>query len=159
MKICFTWCLMVCISVSFAQSKKEIQKYKIKSLTESFQSVNGDGTLVLDMQERYDKNGNVVEKIVYDKTGQLKQRTVLKYNNLFDKIEETVFDSMGKQIGRETYKYDSFGEKSEEAKYNSNDELISKSVYSFNKKQLKTARKTFDAKGNLIQIKIYTYEF
>ena len=151
-------CFMASLNLSFAQSKKNIKKYKIKSITETVTTFEGGKELTRNDQfTRYDKNGQIIEQIDYDKNGKIKTKTITKYNNLEDKNEETIFDGNNKQVLREVYKYDADGEKSEEWHYDDKDELVSKSIYTV-KNGLKIERKMYDTKGKLIQTKKYAYQ-
>ena len=144
----------------FAQSKKDIRKNNIKGVTEIVTEYeNGKESVHNDVSKKFDKEGEVIQELNYDKNGVLKEKILTKNNKDGDKIEETIFDASGKQTKRFTYKYDSFGEKIEEIQYDAKNALLTKSVYTSNNKGLKTERKTYDSKGKLIQAKKYTYEF
>ena len=53
----------------FAQSKKEIRKYKIKTVAIS---ETKDGKTLYDSKTTYDKNGEISEEISYNKEGNIK---------------------------------------------------------------------------------------
>jgi uncharacterized protein YkuJ len=143
----------------FAQSKKDIRKNNIKGITEIITEYDGGKEVTHnDVSRKFDKEGEVIQEINYDKNGVLKEKTLTKNNKDGDKIEETIFDANGKQSKRFAYKYDGFGQKIEEIEYDAKNILFTKSVYSNNAKGLKTERKTYDAKGKLIQVKKYIYE-
>lgn len=145
---------------SFAQSKKDIRKNNIKGLTEVVTEYeNGKEITHNDVAKKFDKQGEVIQEVNYDRNGALKEKIVTKNNKDGDKIEEIFYDANGKQSKRFTYKYDSFGEKTEEIQYDAKNVLLTKSVYSNNNKGLKAERKTYDAKGKLIQLKKYVYEY
>jgi hypothetical protein len=144
--------------LSFAQSKKDIRKHKIKIITETITTFENTKEVVRNNQYRkFDKDGQIIEEVDYDKNGKIKTKTLSKYNNLEEKTEETVLDANNKQLSREVYKYNVEGEKSEEWHYNDKNELESKSIYTL-KNGLKTERKTYDTKGKLIEIKKYGYQ-
>lgn len=150
--------MLIVSSTIFAQSKKDIKKNKVKSLTETIISYeNGKEIIHNDLIRKFDKNGQVIEETNFDKNGKIKTKTISKFNNLEDKVEETVLDGNNRQISREVYKYDAEDEKSEEWHYNEKNEFESKSVYVV-KNGLKIERKTYDSKGKLIQLKKYIYE-
>ncbi len=145
------------VNVGFAQSKKDIRKNSVKTLTETVTIFeNGKETTITDSFKKFDKNGETIEEINYDKNGKIKSKTIAKYKDE-DKIEETIFDGNGKQVSREVYKYDVDSEKIEEWHYDSSNQLSSKSFY-VNKRGLKIERKTYDTKGKLIQVKKYGYQ-
>lgn len=146
--------------VCFAQSKKDIRKNSIKGITEVVTEYeNGKESTHNDVSKKFDKEGEVIQEINYDKNGALKEKVLTKNNKDGDKIEEVIYDANGKQNKRFTYKYDSYGEKNEEIQYDAKNALLTKSVYIINAKGLKTEKKTYDAKGKLIQVKKYIYEF
>ncbi|MDI9857620.1 hypothetical protein [Flectobacillus roseus] len=146
--------------LSYGQSKKEVKKNKIKTVTEQItESIGGKEVTRNDGYKKFNKQGEVIEEAEYDKSGKLKRKVLSKYNEFDDKIEEVIVDGNNHQIEREVYKYDSFKEKSEVLHYNEHNELDCRSVYSINGNGLKTEKKTYDAKGKLIQVKKYTYGF
>jgi hypothetical protein len=159
MKILMIITIILWKNTVFGQSKKEIRKAGVKSLTEVITDIqNGKEIVHKDVIRKFDKNGETIDETEFDKTGKIRKRSLTKYNNLNDKIEEIVLDEKGKQIERTFFRYDSKGEKSEEYLFNEKNELLTKSVFEVNNKGLKTERKTFDAKGTLIQHKKYIYE-
>lgn len=152
--------LSVLTASTFAQSKKEVKKNKIKTVTEQITDyVGGKEITRNDSYKKFNKQGEVLEEVEYDKTGKLKRKVISRYNEFDDKVEETIVDANNHQVEREVYKYDSFKEKSEVLHYNERNELDSRSVYIINGNGLKTEKKTYDAKGKLIQIKKYSYGF
>jgi hypothetical protein len=106
--------LSVLTASTFAQSKKEVKKNKIKTVTELITDyVGGKEITRNDSYKKFNKQGEVLEEIEYDKTGKLKRKVLSKYNEFDDKVEETIVDANNHQVEREVYKYDSFKEKSE----------------------------------------------
>lgn len=158
--VCFIVLMCCCMHGSFAQGKKIIRKNNVKGITEVITDYeNGKESTHNDVVKKFDKNGETIQEINYDKNGILKEKILTKNNKDGDKVEETTFDANNKQSSRSTFKYNSDGEKIEEAKYDAKNNLQSKSVYSINKNGLKTDKKTYDAKGKLIQTKKYIYEY
>jgi hypothetical protein len=153
----FILCFLL-TNILFAQSKKEVINHRIKSVTEIITDYSeGKEVERVDVQKKFDKNGNVLEEINFDKKGNLRTKKVSKYNRDEDKVEETVFDATGKQVSREEYKYDVNGEKVEEWRFDDANLLESKTIYIINHKGIKTERKTFDSSGKLIQTKRFEY--
>ena len=93
-----------------AQSKKILAKYGVKSVVET---VSEDGKTVNDSKKIFNKDGEVIEEVSYDKSGALKDIT----KNIFDKhgncIEQLVLKD-GKVVERKTIKYDANDDKIEE---------------------------------------------
>lgn len=125
-----------------AQSKKDIRKNGVKGITEVVvEYENGKEVSHNDVSKKFDKEGEVILEVNYDKNGALKDKTATKFNRDGDKIEEATFDATGKQINRFVYRYNADGEKSEEIKYDAKNVLISRSVYVINAKGLRTEKK------------------
>ena len=60
--LCFLFISVFFISVSIAQSKKEVKKFKIKSSTETLtETKDGKEKTFNESFQRFDKNGNVTE--------------------------------------------------------------------------------------------------
>src|ERR1043165_4154008 len=124
---------------SFAQSKKEVKKYKIKSCTETVTDYsdgkektrqdaymkfdgnvnvleeieyNKDGTFKKKEAHKYNKNDDVTEEIIYDEKGHVKKKTIIEYNAANDKTAETTYDVSGKIIEKIQYGYNAKGDKS-----------------------------------------------
>ncbi|MFN8355939.1 MAG: hypothetical protein U0Y10_15905 [Spirosomataceae bacterium] len=153
------WLLVAYPVVSLAQSKKEVKKFDITSTTETVtETIDGKEVTHNDLIKKFDKHGNEIEEINYDKVGKLKERFVRKFDKNDNKIEEVTFDGNNHQTKKEIYKYDELGEKSEEYEYDAKNVLVSKSVFVLDRRGLKSEKRTYDAKGKLIQIKRYRYE-
>jgi hypothetical protein len=154
----FINCLFMSVLV-FGQSKKDVKKFGIKSITETLTTfVDGKALTINDSYQKFDKKGQLIEEMTYDRYGKVKHKRQMKYNNLGDKEEESTFDSTGHLEAREVYKYDSEGEKIEEIRYGAKGELLSKAIFTLDARGLKTERKTYDAKNKLIEVKKYIYE-
>ena len=84
-----------------AQSKKDIRKNGVKGITEVVvEYENGKEVSHNDVSKKFDKEGEVILEVNYDKNGALKDKTATKFNRDGDKIEEATFDATGKQINR-----------------------------------------------------------
>lgn len=155
----FIYLLFTCLLVSYttnAQSKKEIKKNKISSVTVT--ETSGSKT-INDSKTTYDENGEVIEKSEYNKDGVLKKTMKYKMNNLGDVIQEEEYDEKNTLKEKTIISYNANGDKKDELVYDSNGKLIKKHVYVYDKKGLKTERKTLDAAGKLVSVKKYTYTF
>jgi antitoxin component YwqK of YwqJK toxin-antitoxin module len=79
--------LLFCQS-SYSQSKKDVIKDKIKSIkvvTTVYK--NEIQTQIPEIFERYAPNGDVIEKIEYDKEGKVKSHEAFVYNKKGDVVE------------------------------------------------------------------------
>lgn len=139
-----------------AQSKKEIKKYKIKSVSEM--DISGGKTLY-DSKKVFDANGEVKEETSYDKFGKIKSVIQSKHNDLGDVIEEVEFEGKNKFKEKRIIKYNDNKDKSEEEVLDATGKLIKKHIYVYDSKGLKVERKTLDANGKVKSIKKYNYEF
>jgi hypothetical protein len=150
--------LTLSLSAGYAQSKKEIKKYDIQATTITLTDyVDGKELARTDSYEKYDKHGNVLEEINYDKAGRIKEKIVRKFNRFDDKVEEVTVDADNRQLSREVYQFNELGEKVGELKYDSKNTLVSRAVYTLDRRGLKTEKKTYDPKGTLLQLKKYKY--
>lgn len=138
------------------QSKKEIKKYNIKSVTVT---VSSNGKTINEEKTIFYKNGEVAEEINYTKDGSLKSSITYKRNKEGDITEEKEFDSKNQLVERKEIKYNNLDEKFVEYIYNSENKLEKKSIYSYNSKGLKTEKTTYDASNNIISVKKYNYEY
>lgn len=143
-------------NTTIAQSKKDIKKNKIGSLTVT--ETSGSKT-INDSKTTYDENGEVIEKSEYNKDGILKKTMKYKMNNLGDVVQEEEYDEKNSLKEKTIISYNASGDKKDELVYDSNNKLVKKHVYVYDKKGLKTERKTYDASGKLISSKKYTYTF
>ncbi len=170
----------------FAQSKKDIKKYGIKSVTvENIEIVNGQEKKITDSFERYHSNGNVIEKkefgkdgsfklhesyklnknglpvetIIYSEKGSVVSKTITVYDEEDNKKEETVYNAAGQVTERTKFIRNSRGEKTGEMTYNPEGKLIRKTVFTYDKNGMRTERKTYDGNDKLISSKKYIYTY
>ncbi len=147
----------LCCSVSaYTQSKKDIKKNNITSVTVTETS---NGKTINDEKTSYDDKGELIEKAEYTKEGILKKLTKKKLNNLGDVVEEEEYDEKNNLKEKTVIKYNALGDKKEELVYDANKKLVKKHVYLYDTKGLKTERKTLDPAGKLVSSKKYTYTF
>jgi len=168
----------------FTQSKKDVEKHKIKSRTEITSKVENGETIVkkeftqfdaagncleesvwinnkLDKKETfvYNKNNLLIEKSVFDKAGSVKKKITYKYNIKNNLTEEITFDAYGKIKKKELIVYNNFDEKETEEIFDGNLNSIEKSFFKYNNKGLKTEKLTYDGNNRLISKKEYQYSF
>lgn len=155
-KIMLVGCFLCLCGGMEAQSKKEIKKHGIVSVT--ITETTGGKTLT-DEITTYDAKGEEIEKSEYTKEGVLKKTTKNKLNNLGDVIEEEEYDEKNNLKQKTLIKYNALGDKKEELIYDANKKLIKKHVYVYDNKGLKTERKTLDPAGKLVSTKKYAYTF
>lgn len=140
------------------QSKKRIREHKVMSETVyTTKTVNGKEVQVKDSYEEYDKNGNVILKIEYNKEGAVKKTEKYKYNANKDKIEEIVYDATGKLKSHFTFVYNSSGERIGEIEYDAAGKIIKQSITTYDSKGFKVEKRTYDGDKKLISVKKYIY--
>lgn len=150
-------CLVFMVSLgSFAQSKKEVKKFHIKSVTEVDTE---NGKTINDGKTTFNKDGLVIEKVIYNKEGAIKVIYRYKYNANHDEIEEAIYTGLNLLKEKTTKTYNALGEKVEEWLYDGNLKLVKKYTYTYNRQGLKVERKTFDATGQMIAVRKYNYQF
>ncbi len=113
---------------------------------------------------KYDSNGNTVEKSSYDSDGSLENKFIYKYDSDGNRVIKSSYDSDGEKIGNNTYKYDSNGNTVESSSYDSERSLNWKFIFKYNSKNRiieKTEYKYESKFGELQQTptKKSTYEY
>jgi len=172
---------------AFAQSKKDVKKHDIKSITVKVYEPdqNGKEKTFTDSYQRFDKNGKLIEEIEYDKSGGFRRHESWKFNKSNDETEhteyndkagivkktvtefdsnnkkksETVYDGTGQVIEKTLFTYNPDGEKITETTLNASGKTLSRSVFTYDNKGLKAERKTYNAAGQLVTTKKFSYEF
>lgn len=139
-----------------AQSKKEIRKLKIKSITVSETS---NAKTNYESKALYDKNGEIVEETDFSKEGIIKSTHKYKRNKDGNVIEETEYDGRNQLIEKKEIKYNALGEKTEELSYNEANKLLKKSTIVYNNQGLKIEKKIYDASNKLTSVKKYQYTY
>src|SRR5687767_405428 len=120
MKRIFIAFLLLISMLSYSQKKKEIKKYRIRSITTTDIE---NGKTLNDSKTIYDSSGEVVEEINYDgKDGSLKTHHKYKVNSEGDVTEDAEYDKNGLKE-KKIYKYNSLGEKTEELVYDKHEKL------------------------------------
>ncbi|GEO06396.1 hypothetical protein AAE02nite_40600 [Adhaeribacter aerolatus] len=128
------------ITESTDSTVKIILKYDKNGNIEEEKRYNGD-KLIAYAESKYDNNGNVLERLFFEKNGNDIKNTfkwIKRYDDNNNLVEESVFDGNGSPDGKSVFKYDTNGNRIEELSY----ELDGKSL---NYK----ATFTYDEKGNV----------
>ena len=162
----FLFLVVLFVQDSFAQSSKKVKNLRIKSTTEWVTVYSGDekSEARKDTYIAFDKNGNTIEKIEYNRDGSIKNKETFKYDAAGNVLEETAFESKAEKNSKEannkkvTYKYNSSNDKTEENVYDGDGKLIRKTVFTYNRNGDKSAEVIMDASGKIIKKMIYTYD-
>lgn len=174
--------LFFCFNLTFAQSNKEVRKYKIKSISEIV--IDSTKNEFRESFYRFDKNGNIIFEEEFSKKKKFKLKNENRYNKKNQLVEQTVFNEKGEisQIIATVYdlkypilvsifdknrnlisltenKYNGFGEKIQEITKDNSGEILVRVEYEYNNKGLKMSKKTFNSKNTLIEEKKYSYEY
>jgi len=89
------------------QSSKKIAEKKISKVTVyEYFIADGMSDPVVEKEESYDENGNLIEFKEYNKVGKVKTWEKFKYNENNDEVEVQVLDEKGRQEERVEYSYD-----------------------------------------------------
>jgi uncharacterized lipoprotein NlpE involved in copper resistance len=153
-------------NVSLAQSSKKVKNFRIKSTTEWVTFFNGDekSEPKKDTYTAFDKEGNTIEKIEYNKDGSIKKRETAVYDSKGNLIEETKFESKSDKESKDnstkkvTYKYNASNDKIEEVFMDADGIITKKIVYTYNRNGDKTVELTMDASSKVLKKSIYTYD-
>ena len=157
-KIFLFFSFIVFSSALFSQGKKDIKTYKIKATSENVTATEGGKDISFrDSYTAFDKNGNTLEDIQYNKDGTVKKKITTKYDSNKNKTEEVEYDGTG-VIKKHLYSYNSKGDKTLEVTYDGSGKLIKKEVYLYNNKGLKVEKKIYDANNTLLETHKFTYE-
>lgn len=154
------------VQISLAQSSKKVKNLRIKSTTEWVTVYSGDEKAEprKDTYTAFDKNGNTLEKIEYNRDGSIKNKETFKYDAAGNVLEETAFEGKAEKNSKEannkkvTYKYNSSNDKTEENVFDGEGKLIRKTVFTYNRNGDKSAEVVMDASGKMIKKMIYTYD-
>ena len=150
-------------SILFAQKRKEIKKYKIKSVTE-WTTLYESGKVSATFKSQYtafNKEGKTIEDTEFNRDGTLKKKETVTYNKNSDKVEETKFDneqSQPKEKGTKkiSYSYNGDNEKTEEIRFLEN-KMVKKSVFQYNSLGEKTAELIYDENSKLKKKHLFIY--
>jgi hypothetical protein len=105
--------LMLCLAIfsqqGIAQSKTELKKYKVKSITEYD---NKSSKNIIDNKTIYDANGEILEEYSYNKEGKLKEAHKYKRDTNGDVLEDSEYGENGKLKEKRIVKHNEKGDKS-----------------------------------------------
>ena len=151
----------------WAQSSKKVKNFRIKSTTEWITVYSSDEKSEprKDAYTAFDKDGNTIEKIDYNKDGTIRRRETAKFDSKGNTLEETSFEAKNEKESKDsnnnkktTYKYNAGDDKTEENVFDGEGKLIKKTVYTYNRNGDKSAEVTMDASGKVLKKSIYTYD-
>ena len=124
--------LAVCFANSFSQSKKDVRKYGIKSVTEMMTEIdNGKEVTFKSSFTSFDKNGFVAKKTDYHRDGTVKKEVTSKYDGYGNKIEDLECDGSRSPVSRQVFTYDKKALKAERREYNGSRVLVSIKKYQY----------------------------
>jgi hypothetical protein len=152
-------------AVLFAQSKKDISKNKIRSVTENVVLYGkGKETSYKESYTLFNKAGKVLEEVNYNLDGSIHKRDAFKYDNDKNKIEEVVYkeaeDERKKpaENKKTISKYNKNGDKIEETEYDGTGKMLGKTIYAYNNFGEKVSELHYDG-GGIVNKKVkYTYD-
>jgi hypothetical protein len=112
----------------YSQSNNGSSKAKSRIVHEE-KSIKGKTSSMLESEEKYDQNGNVIEETEY-KDGKIDKHMLYEYDANNNKIKETELDAEGKPKKTAEYKYVN-GLRTEKNTYDETKKLISKKTYTY----------------------------
>jgi len=172
LKLIFAFFLFsILLSSASAQSKKDIKKNKIKTITEFVSSTeNGKEINRKVSYTVLNKNGKIIEETQYNIDGSIKKRETTKYDNSNNKIEETSFIQKGNKIKKpepenkaninikKSYKYNANNDKTEEDDTDIlTGKLIEKQIISYTRRGEKEMEENYDSENKLVKKTTYAY--
>ncbi len=169
MKLKFISTLALCFFIasgSFAQGKKDVKKYKIKSITEFVSSVeNGKEANYKAYYIAFNKDGEVLEETEFSSNGAVKKKSTTKFDVNENKTEETFYqkkkaDPSDITIHLKTvYKYNAHNDKTEAEEIDlNNGKTLKKHVYKYNNQGERNIEETYDTDNKLIKKELFTYD-
>jgi hypothetical protein len=141
-----------------AQSKKERQQNKIKSVTEwETTKENGSDRTTKTNYEAYDRDGRITVKEEYSPEGVLTHKESVKYDSYGNKVQETIYDTDKDKSLIRTYKYNVQNDRTAEMEYTSTGILLKTTLLAYNAKGQKTSETITNGDGALIKKVVYSY--
>ncbi|MBO6079645.1 MAG: hypothetical protein J6P54_01650 [Bacteroidales bacterium] len=124
-------CALLCVTVSFGQSKdkKELRK----NSTTKVWKTPVKGTRYLDAVIKYDAKGRKIEEIEYTATG-MKARCTYEYDDKDRVVREVVYDDRNKPYRIHKIEYNADGTKKRQLNYNAKGQLLSVKEYEYIRK-------------------------
>jgi antitoxin component YwqK of YwqJK toxin-antitoxin module len=112
----------------FSQEKTTDKKIKSK-ITHEEKVIKGVKSSLIDSEEKFDFNGNLIEEIDY-KDGKVDKHLVYEYDSNNNKIKESELDSDGKVKKYSEFKYEN-GLRTEKNTYDQDKKVLSKKTYTY----------------------------
>src|SRR6187455_606501 len=104
-------------SICLSQGKKTVKKYNLKSTTiNTTEFVDGKELTHVESVEKYDKEGNVIEDIEYNKDGTFRKKEIRQFNKAGDITQESRYDEHDVLISKLVITYNDSGDKLSEQK-------------------------------------------
>ena len=124
-------CVLLCVTVSFGQSKdkKELRK----NSTTKVWKTPVKGTRYLDEVIKYDAKGRKIEEIEYTATG-MRARCTYEYDDNDRVVREVVYDDHNKPYRIHKIEYNADGTKKRQLNYNATGQLLSVKEYEYIRK-------------------------
>ena len=145
-------------AILHAQSKKERQQNKIKSVTEwETTKENGSDRTCKTNYEAYDRDGRLTVKEEYSPEGVLMHKESVKYDSYGNKIQETIYDTDKDKSLIRTYKYNAQNDKTAEMEYTSTGVLLKTTIFAYNAKGQKISETITNGEGTLVKKIVYSY--
>ncbi len=157
--------LFLSATLAYGQSKKKLRTYGITQKTESIIKYEG-GVAVeeyISELERFDENGEWIERVDYQKDGDIKRRELRKYVKGIV-VEEIDDEPLEKEWTEKTpdYKHEVFVYDKEELlevhELNRKGEIKEKKVYEYNKYGDLITETTTGKEGELLEVETYSYD-
>ncbi|HLG03253.1 MAG TPA: hypothetical protein VI731_06635 [Bacteroidia bacterium] len=163
-RLFFAFCLLLSSGFLFAQSKKEIKTYKIKSTTATTTVYNaGKETASYKSEYKvFDKEGNTTLDVEYNADGTVRKKVATRFTGKM-KTEEIVEEGLAEEDGKKKYKktawkYNSKGEKSEETEYDSSGNVLKRTTITYTAKGDRAIEEVYDGAGKLVRKTGYVYD-
>jgi hypothetical protein len=109
-------------------------------------------------RNEYDADGNLLEMVRVDQTGQVSYRLLRDYDEAGRKLSETTLLRDDMLESRRTFTYDEGGKLVESVSYGADGRFTSKDEYTYDENGRETARRCTDGQGNAVYTMTYAYD-
>ena len=184
-KILFALSGLICAVQVNAQSRHDVAERNIKSCIERREIVKKKSVRERTTFTRYDKDGNTIELIEFDRdsvavkwekrafnkngdetlveqldsAGQVQRRIITEYERHGKPILRTRYNAAGEVSSRTETDYNTFGDKILETDFGRDGKMKEKTVYEYDAKGMLTSRKNYNSEGKLTETVRYEYEY
>ncbi|OWY21362.1 hypothetical protein C7N43_21525 [Sphingobacteriales bacterium UPWRP_1] len=142
------------------QVKRSFTRYNRKGNVIEQVEYDKDGTTIENWTRyRYNRRGRIISEAQLSPSGDTLQIIHTRYNRFRHPVETVTTNAAGQILEKEIPMYDNFHRKTEELTLSGNGTVLKRVTYQYDTKGMLIARRTYDAQGNLQYEKIWKFEY